>query len=112
MYIAHAGACGCADRAIGRIDTRNSCVDDEARAKENKTGDEPTTPTFPRITAHDLRHTAASLAISAGANVKVVQRMLGHASAAMTLDVYDDLFDSDQDAVADKLEDVFAAKCL
>jgi integrase len=41
-------------------------------------------PTFPRVTAHDLRHTAASLAISAGANPKVVQRMLGHASAAMT----------------------------
>ena len=36
---------------------------------------------FPRVTVHDLRHTAASLAISAGANVKVVQRMLGHASA-------------------------------
>ena len=31
--------------------------------------------------------TAASLAVSAGANVKAVQRMLGHASAAMTLDV-------------------------
>jgi integrase len=41
-------------------------------------------PSFPRVTAHDLRHTAASLAISAGANPKVVQRMLGHASAAMT----------------------------
>ena len=48
-------------------------------------------PTFPRVTAHDLRHTAASLAISAGAHAKVVQRMLGHASAAMTLDVYADL---------------------
>jgi integrase len=35
-----------------------------------------------------LRHTAASLAVSAGANVKAVQQMLGHASAAMTLDVY------------------------
>jgi integrase len=57
-------------------------------------------PTFPRITAHALRHTAASLAISAGANPKVVQRMLGHASAAMTLDVYADLFDSDLDQVA------------
>jgi integrase len=43
---------------------------------------------FPKITPHDLRHTAASLAVSAGANVKAVQRMLGHASAAMTLDVY------------------------
>lgn len=60
---------------------------------------------FPRITAHALRHTSASLAISAGANVKVVQRMLGHASAAMTLDVYADLFDSDFTAVADKLSE-------
>jgi len=34
-------------------------------------------PKFPRIAAHALRHTAASLAVSAGANVKVVQRMLG-----------------------------------
>lgn len=57
-------------------------------------------PTFPTITPHDLRHTAASLAISTGANVKAVQRMLGHASAAMTLDVYADLFDDDLDAVA------------
>ncbi|WP_111510928.1 site-specific integrase [Mycobacterium kyogaense] len=62
-------------------------------------------PTFPRITAHALRHTAASLAISAGANVKVVQRMLGHASAAMTLDVYADLFDDDLSGVAAKLDE-------
>jgi integrase len=58
---------------------------------------------FPRITPHDLRHTAASLAISAGANVKAVQRMLGHASAAMTLDTYADLFDDDLDYVAHAL---------
>lgn len=54
-----------------------------------------------RPTVHDLRHTAASLAISAGANVKAAQRMLGHASAAMTLDDYADLFDDDLDAVGD-----------
>lgn len=60
-------------------------------------------PTFPRITAHALRHTAASLAIHAGANPKVVQRMLGHASAAMTLDVYADLFDSDLTSVAESV---------
>jgi len=46
-------------------------------------------------TPHGLRHTTASLAISAGANVKVVQRMLGHATAAMTLDRYGHLFDDD-----------------
>ena len=62
-----------------------------------------TDPTFPRVTAHALRHTAASLAISAGANPKVVQRMLGHASAAMTLDVYADLFDSDLATVAESV---------
>lgn len=59
--------------------------------------------TLPRVTSHDLRHTAASLDVSAGANVKAVQRMLGHASAAMTLDVYADLFDDDLDAVAANL---------
>jgi integrase len=40
------------------------------------------------VTPHDLRHTAASLAVARGANVKSVQRMLGHAPAAMTLDDY------------------------
>lgn len=59
---------------------------------------------IPRVTPHDLRHTAASLAVSAGANVKAVQRMLGHASAAMTLDVYADLFDDDLEAVATALD--------
>jgi integrase len=67
--------------------------------------------TFPRLTPHDLRHTAASLAVSAGANVKSVQRMLGHASAAMTLDVYADLFDDDLDDVANAL-DAQAAKAV
>lgn len=80
---------------------------DAARAAERKAHPkrQPVTPTFPRVTAHALRHTAVSLAISAGANVKVVQRMLGHASAAMTLDVYADLFDDDLDAVADRLNE-------
>ncbi|MCR2811272.1 MULTISPECIES: site-specific integrase [unclassified Microbacterium] len=61
-------------------------------------------PNVPRVTPHDLRHTAASLAVSAGANVKAVQRMLGHASAAMTLDTYSDLFDDDLDAVSEALD--------
>jgi integrase len=69
-------------------------------------------PTFPRITPHDLRHTAASLAISAGANVKAVQRMLGHASAAMTLDTYADLFDDDLDFVAQALTSARQAATL
>lgn len=63
-----------------------------------------TDPSFPTITPHDLRHTAASLAVSAGANVKALQRMLGHAKASMTLDTYADLFDADLDGVADSLD--------
>lgn len=59
---------------------------------------------IPRITPHDLRHSAASFAVSAGADVKAVQKMLGHSSAAMTLDVYADLFDGDLDAVSDALD--------
>jgi integrase len=67
-------------------------------------------PTFPRVTAHALRHTAASLAISSGANPKVVQRMLGHASAAMTLDTYADLFESDLDSVAEVVAKVWPGR--
>jgi len=56
------------------------------------------------LTPHELRHTAASLAISAGANVKAVQRMLGHKSATMTLDVYGGLFEDDLDGVAERID--------
>lgn len=55
------------------------------------------------LTPHELRHTAASLAVRSGASVLAVQRMLGHASAAMTLDTYADLFDDDLDVVMDKV---------
>ncbi|MFM6848444.1 MAG: tyrosine-type recombinase/integrase, partial [Terrabacter sp.] len=63
------------------------------------------------VKPHDLRHTAASLAIAAGANVKAVQQMLGHASAAMTLDVYAGLFGDDLDAVALALDGLVPQMC-
>jgi integrase len=65
-----------------------------------------------RLTPHDLKHTAASLAVSAGANVKALQRMLGHKSAAMTLDTYADLFDDDLGDVAERLNDRVIAKSV
>ncbi|CAM5344907.1 tyrosine-type recombinase/integrase [Corynebacterium variabile] len=55
------------------------------------------------LRVHDLRHTAASLAIASGASVKAVQRMLGHATATMTLDTYADLFPDDLDDVARRM---------
>lgn len=60
---------------------------------------------------HDLRHTAASLAISVGANVKAVQRMLGHASAAMTLDIYAGLFADDLDQAGSRLDSLVPQMC-
>jgi integrase len=55
------------------------------------------------LVPHGLRHTTASLAISAGANVKAVPRLLGHATAAVTLDRYGHLLSDDLAGVADAL---------
>lgn len=94
--------------------TRCATSADKARAAEHELQPdrEPGTAIFPRITPHDLRHTAASLAVSAGANVKAVQKMLGHKSAAMTLDTYADLFDKDAEAVADAHDERLAGMTL
>ena len=58
-------------------------------------------PTFPFVIPQDLRRTATSLAISAGANPKVQQQMLGHASAVVTLDTYAHLREDDLETVSD-----------
>lgn len=43
---------------------------------------------LPRIRLHDLRHTHVTLALAAGSNPKTVSDRLGHATVALTLDVY------------------------
>lgn len=63
---------------------------DRARAEDD---------TFPEITPHDLRHACASILISRGASVAIVQRQLGHTSAKRTLDTYTHLFQDDLDAL-------------
>jgi integrase len=80
-------------RPLRNLNWRRDCFDRAARDAG-----------LAELTPHELRHTAASLAVSAGANVKAVQRMLGHKSATMTLDVYADLFDKDLDGVADRMD--------
>ena len=47
--------------------------------------------------------------ISTGANIKAVQRQLGHASAAMTLDLYGHLYEDDLDTLSDALNRRFVA---
>lgn len=60
---------------------------------------------------HELRHTSASLAIRAGANIKALQNMLGHASAGLTLDRYGHLYESDIDAVGHAINAELSATC-
>lgn len=56
------------------------------------------------VTPHKLRHTAASAAIGAGADVKVVQLMLGHKDATETLNTYGHLWPDRLDEVSHALE--------
>ena len=60
---------------------------------------------------HEMRHTAASLAIQAGANIKALQNMLGHESAALTLDRYGHLYGSDVEAVGIAINNLLTRKC-
>lgn len=53
---------------------------------------------------HELRHTAASLAIKSGANIKAVQAMLGHARASISLDRYGHLYPDDLQAITGHLD--------
>lgn len=64
---------------------------------------------FARLTIHDLRHTAASLAVASGASVKTVQTLLGHESAKLTLDTYAGLFESDLDQLGELMSDGWEA---
>lgn len=70
--------------------------------QETEETGEPQTPEFPIITPHDLRHTCASLAISAGANIKVLQTLMGHKTATLTLDRYGHLFPDDLGGIAER----------
>ena len=56
------------------------------------------------IRPYDLRHTCASLFLAVGENVKVVSERLGHASAALTLDVYSHVLPDMQQQAAERLE--------
>ncbi len=53
---------------------------------------------------YDLRHSCATLLLAAGENPKVVSERLGHASVALTLDIYSDVLPSMQQQAAERLE--------
>ncbi|HYP46641.1 MAG TPA: site-specific integrase [Propionibacteriaceae bacterium] len=80
--------------AVMRAQTVQRAGLTEAGAQIGKSGFHP----------HELRHTAASLAIAGGADIKVVQQMLGHKSATMTWDLYGHLFPNRLQEVAEALD--------
>lgn len=64
---------------------------------------------LPRIRLHDLRHTAATLALGAGVHPKVVSERLGHSSIAITLDTYSHVLPSMQEDAAAKMGSILDA---
>ena len=62
-----------------------------------------------KMRVHDLRHTYASLSRRAGADLRLLQKAMGHASITVTAHTYADLFDDELDNIAvalDALDDV------
>jgi integrase len=62
---------------------------------------------LPNIRFHDLRHTAATILLSHGVNVKVVSEMLGHADVSTTLRTYAHVIPHMQQAAADVMDALF-----
>ena len=58
---------------------------------------------LPTLRLHDLRHTAASVALAEGVPLKVVSEMLGHSSVAITADVYQHVDGKMQDDAAARI---------
>ena len=56
------------------------------------------------MTFHELRHTAAALAIAEGAHPLVIKERLGHSSITVTMDRYGGLFPALDETLADALD--------
>ncbi|WP_251151185.1 site-specific integrase [Cellulosimicrobium sp. Marseille-Q4280] len=64
---------------------------------------------LPRVCTHDLRHTHASLLLSANIDIKVIQERLGHATAKLTLDTYAHLMPNAHHTAMSKLSNMLDA---
>src|SRR5258708_581350 len=62
---------------------------------------------LPKMRFHDLRHSAASILLSAGVPAKVVQELLGHSQIGMTLGTYSHVLPGMQEEAMDKWDDLF-----
>lgn len=68
---------------------------------------------LPPVRLHDLRHGAATLALAAGVDLRVVQDMLGHSSIVLTADTYTSVLPAVAHTAAEKVAAlVIQAGCL
>jgi integrase len=65
---------------------------------------------LPDMHFHDLRHSAASILLSMGVNIKQIQELLGHSSVTITLDRYSHLLPTMQEGVVNVWKEVFKAE--
>lgn len=65
---------------------------------------------LPDIRLYDLRHTTATLLLSAGQNPKIVSERLGHASIVLTLDTYSHVLPTMQRDATNEIEAIFLRK--
>ena len=61
---------------------------------------------IPKVTAHALRHTAASILIDSGASIVAVSKRLGHSQTSTTINTYAHQIRKADEAAADSLADV------
>jgi integrase len=62
---------------------------------------------LPVIRFHDLRHSAATILLSMGVPVKVVQEILGHSNITTTLNIYAHVLPGMQEEAMGKMDDWF-----
>ncbi|GAB4602010.1 tyrosine-type recombinase/integrase [Mycobacterium avium] len=62
------------------------------------------------LTIHDLRHTYASLARKSGADLRYVQKTMGHSTPTVTANIYSDLYADELDQVAANLDQLHATE--
>lgn len=65
---------------------------------------------LPRIRLHDLRHTGASLLISAGMDIETVKNRLGHSRASTTMDIYGHAYKENDKKAANALDTILSKK--
>jgi integrase len=63
---------------------------------------------LPSIRFHDLRHACATLLVSEGVPIKVVQEVLGHSSVSVTMDVYSHVLPDMQEKAAAAMDDLLS----